>query len=562
MRATAGAGKLQRAAVRGWLLSALLAGGALLALLPAAAQPHLLAQGAAPTRNPAISVAVQPGAPDRVLAGSLNAPDPPSVFRTLDAGLTWQAGIGLAPNISLAGLAFDPQNPRLAMAGDAGAGLLFRSDDGGGSWSEITSHRSLLSATSAIGELYAAVENGTTAFYVATRFDGAFRSADSGATWTRLDAGLAGEARRVRELVRWRDQLWAATHDGVYRLDPAGSWVRSATFPTGVIAFSITTFGDTLIAGTGVGLYSSGDGDNWAPVAGFPQLIVNDVLAAGQQLVAATDAGIYTGSGGAWQPALLNGAAYANRAIALAGLTEAPRTIYVGTELDWVLRSDDEGRSFYSVSNMPRLDVRAALATPTPTATPTPPPTPTPTATPTASPSPTPTLTPTATPSPTPTLTPTETPTTAPNTPTATPTLTPPASDTPTATPTLAATNTPPPVPTTDPALAAPSEGGAGAVSTSVFPTDLLGELGTPAAAAGAPPAQAPPGDATPAPPVQGAAVAPTPTPAATETPRAPLDLAGMVSSSLPILLAGVVLVALVLLIAAAVGILRGPKDI
>ncbi len=530
--------------------------GVLLALLPSAARPAVLAQAAAPSRNAAISVAVQPGAPDRVLAGTLNAPDPPSVYRSQDGGLSWQPGSGLAANISLAGLAFDPQNARLALAGDAGAGLLFRSEDGGGSWTELTGHRSLLSATSAIGELYAAVENGATAFYIATRFDGAFRSSDGGNTWTKLDTGLTGEARRVRELVRWRDQLWAATHDGVYRLDPAGSWVRASTFPTGVIAFSITTFGDTLVAGTGVGLYSSGDGENWAPVAGFPQLIVNDVLAAGQLLVAATDAGIYTGSAGIWQQALLNGVAYGNRAIALAGLPEAPRTLYVGTELDWVLRSDDEGRSFFSMSNMPRLDVRAALATPTPTATPTPPPTPTPTETPTATPSPTPTLTPTETPSPTPTLTPTETPTTAPNTPTATPTLTPLPTDTPTTTPTTEATPTPLPPPTLDPAA---QPGGAAAASTSVFPADMVAELATPAEVVQVPP---PVGSDPLAPPTQEVATQPAPTPEATRTPRAPFDLAGMVASSLPVLLAGVVLVALVLLVAAAVGILRGPKDI
>lgn len=531
------------------------------------------AQGAAPTRNAAISVAVQPGAPDRVLAGTLNAPDPPTVFASPDAGLTWQAGAGLPANISLAGLAFDPQNPRLVLAGDAGVGLLFRSDNSGTTWSELTGLRGQLSETSAIGELYAAVEGGVTAFYVATRFDGAFRSADGGNSWTKLDAGLVGEARRVRELVRWRDTLFAATHDGVYRLDPAGTWVRTATFPAGVIAFSITAQGETLYAGTGIGLYSSADGENWAAVPGFPQVIVNDVAPTGSLLVAATDSGIYTGSGGAWSQALLNGVPYGNRAIALANIPQAPRTIYVGTEADWVLRSDDEGLSFFSASNMPRLDVRAALATATPTATPTPPPTATPTQTPTATPSPTPTATPTLTPSPTPTVTPTETPTLAPNTPTptVTNTLTPTATftETPSPTPTL----TPEPSPTVDPAVAAaqtatqeaaqaatqaPPE--PGAVSTSVFPADLAAELTADASAAAALPA------VTPSQPAEQGEPTATPTP--TEAPvvasqrNLAIDLASMVEMLLPVLLAAVGLVALALLVAAAVGIMRGPKDL
>jgi hypothetical protein len=59
---------------------------------------------------------------------------------------------------------------------------------------------------------------------------------------------------------------------------------------------------------------------------------------------------------------------------ALANTARAPRTIYAGTADAWVLRSDDEGLTFASVSAMPPLDVRAALATatPTPTFTPTP----------------------------------------------------------------------------------------------------------------------------------------------------------------------------------------------
>ncbi|MGL4648677.1 MAG: WD40/YVTN/BNR-like repeat-containing protein, partial [Caldilineaceae bacterium] len=477
-----------------WLLLALL-----LALLPQAAAPNAVAQGAAPTRNPAISVAVQPGAPDRVLAGTLNAPDPPNVFGTADAGLTWTQGVGLPAGISLAGLAFDPQNPRLVLAGDAGAGLLFRSDNSGSTWSEIAGLRGQLSETSAIGELYSVVEGGVSAFYAATRFDGAFRSADSGNSWVKLDAGLVGEARRVRELVRWRDVLWAATHDGVYRLDPTGTWVRTTTFPAGVIAFSITGQGDLLFAGTGIGLYSSADGENWAAVPGYPQVIVNDVVSTGAQLVTATDSGIFTGNGGTWTQALLNGVAYGNRAIALANTPQAPRTVYVGTELDWVLRSDDEGLSFFSVSNMPRLDVRAALATPTPTATPTPPPTATPTQTPTATPSPTPTATPTLTPSPSPTVTPTETPTLAPNTPTPTVTNTLTPTATPSVTPLPTVTPTPEPSPTPDPALAAAALAGPTATSTSVFGADIAAELTSQAGLLAAAEAVA----VTPAPPVQ-----------------------------------------------------------
>ena len=77
--------------------------------------------GGLPTRNAVVSLAIMPGAPDKVLAGTLNAPDAPSVYRTADGGMTWtRASAGLVQEMSVAGLAFDPQNPRLVLAGDGG----------------------------------------------------------------------------------------------------------------------------------------------------------------------------------------------------------------------------------------------------------------------------------------------------------------------------------------------------------------------------------------------------------------------------------------------------------
>ena len=170
---------------------------------------------------------------------------------------------------------------------------------------------------------------------------------------------------------------------------------------------------------------------SWTVVPNFPSTIVYDLIDTGQRLVAATENGLWVGSGDVWQQPTVNGAAYTGVVYAVANTVKAPRTIYAATADDWVMRSDDEGLTFFPASAMPPLDVAAALATPTPTFTPTP--TPTDTATPT----PTPTDTPTATFTPTPTDTPvpTDTPTaTSTATPTETPTETPLPTDTPTAT--------------------------------------------------------------------------------------------------------------------------------
>ena len=392
---------------------------------------------AIPTRNVSISLAVIPGAPDRVLAGTLNAPDPVNMYRTENGAVGWlPSGDGMQPNISVAGVAVDPQDPNLALAGDGGFGFMYRSRDGGRTWQELPGFKALLAENAAVGEMYAVVQDGVTVFYASTRYDGVYRTSNAGDIWQQLDDGLAGEARRVREVALYGGALYAGTHAGLYRM-PADSstWQPLPAIPNTLIVFSLLSREDALYVGTGQGLYRSEDGVTYTQVANFPSTIVYDIVDTGESIVAATENGIWTGSGDQWQQPLMNGAPYGGVTYAVANVPEAPRTIYAGTANDWILRSDDEGVTFSPPFGMPPLDVVAALATPTPT------PTQTPTPTATATPSPTPTET--ATPSPTPTATDTPLPT-----------------DTPTATGTPTPTSTP--TETLEPAIDAPDTGACG----------------------------------------------------------------------------------------------------
>ena len=412
-------------------------------LLPA----WVRAQEAAPTPNPVLSLAVAPGAPDKVLAGALNSPQPAAIYRTQDGGVTWlNSTPNLAPNISFASLTFDPRDATIAFAADGGSGLLFRSSDGGVTWSEVAGFRDLLSANSAVGELYAVPRIGRTELYAGTRFDGVLRSTDSGKSWQKLDAGLSGEARRIRSLMEYQGNLYAGTHAGIYRLaDGATVWQPVPAFPDNGIVFSLLADGDTLYAGTSSALYQSPDGDSWTRVPNAPSTVFYDMVSTGRQLVLATETGLWVGAGDIWQPAAVNGVPYGAPVNAVANTPKAPRTIYAGTDSDWVLRSDDEGATFASLASLTQLDVRAALATPTPTFTPTS--TPTNTATPSPTPTDTATPTPTATATDTPTPTDTRTPTPT-RTPTATPSATPAPTDTSTSTPTSTPTGTYTPAPT------------------------------------------------------------------------------------------------------------------
>mgnify|MGYP003376575666 CR=1 FL=1 len=181
MMSTTGESRLRHHRSRrllGWLVG--LAGLAV-ALVPA----WVLAQGVAPTDNPVLSLAVAPNAPNEAVAGTLNSPRPAGIFRTADGGVTWtNTTPDLAPNISITALAYDARNARTIFAADGGSGLIFRSSDGGTTWAEIPGFRDLLSANSAVGELYAVVESGRPVLYAGTRFDGVFRTADGGYGWS------------------------------------------------------------------------------------------------------------------------------------------------------------------------------------------------------------------------------------------------------------------------------------------------------------------------------------------------------------------------------------------
>jgi hypothetical protein len=560
-------------------------------LLPALVRAQA---GTLPTRNTPISLAVLPGQPDKVLAGTLNAPDAVNLYRSTDGGVTWSgSGAGMLPNISIAGIAVDPNDANLVLAGDGGFGYLFRSRDAGVTWEELPAFKALLSENAAVGELFAIVENNTTVFYASTRYEGVLRSPNGGDIWQKLDQGLDGEARRVREVALFQDVLYAGTHAGLYRLLPTSSvWEFVPGLPSTLIVFSLWTVGDTLYAGTGQGLYASTDGLTWTTAANFPPTIVYDLIDTGQQIVAATESGLWVGAGDSWTQPTLNGVPYAGVVYAVANTVKAPRTIYAATATDWVLRSDDEGLTFFPLSAMPPLDVQAALATPTPT--PTPSPTPTNTATPTA----TSTETPTATPSPTPTETPVPTDTPVP---TETPTPTPTATETPlpTVTPTATETATPGGVPAEPILVGTPAP--ADALSPTIgleLPTPLPGET-APAAVlpldlpTPVPPTDTPAPTVTPLPTATAVAVAalptdtpvpadtptpgptatptetplPSPTPTITLTPtptatREPIDVAAVVSTSLPPVFVGAGILLIFVILAAGLSVVRGPRDI
>ena len=350
------------------------------------ASADLRAQGNVPVAVPVYNVAVQPGEPDVVLAGVENRPNASGIYRSTDGAVSWaNVADGIPASTSIAGLTFDPRDENFVLASDAAGGLIYRSEDGGESWEALPQVRAILPEGDPVSEIYAVVEEGGTVFYVGTRVSGLIRTIDRGETWEQFSGGLAGgPARRIGEVAEFRDSLFVGTYAGLYQLAADGSlWIFVPSFPNGanVTVYSLATHGSgdsaVLYAGTAAGLFRSVDSVNWQAVPGVPPLAVRDLVSTGSRVVAATSGGIYAGpadfaSTEAWTQPLINGVPYAGNSFAVGNAEDAPRTVYVGTATDWVLRSDDEGVTFNTLQSMPPLDVEAALATASPTPTPSP----------------------------------------------------------------------------------------------------------------------------------------------------------------------------------------------
>ena len=151
-------------------------------------------------------IRIHPRDPDRLWVaamGHLSGPNEErGVYRSSDGGESWERVLFVSPEVGCVDLALDPTNPRVLYAcmwrakrtpyslesGGEGSGI-WKSTDGGETWSELTGNPGLPQGTIGIcgicvsptapENLYAMVENAE---------GGLFRSRDGGATWRRVNS--------------------------------------------------------------------------------------------------------------------------------------------------------------------------------------------------------------------------------------------------------------------------------------------------------------------------------------------------------------------------------------
>ena len=200
-------------------------------------------------------IRIHPKNPDLVYAAVLGDPYAPTgqrgVFRSRDGGKTWDRVLFRDAKTGAVDLSMDPNAPETLYAGlwevcrtphslssgGPGSGL-FKSTDGGATWTELTKNPGLPSGLwGKVGVSVSPVDATRVYAIVENEHGGVFVSDDSGATWKQVN-----DERRLRQRAFYYTRIYADTKDrdtvyvlntGFYKSTDGGKTYRSYRVPHG-----------------------------------------------------------------------------------------------------------------------------------------------------------------------------------------------------------------------------------------------------------------------------------------------------------------------------------------
>ena len=323
--------------------------------------------------NLGVWVAVDPQNPANVYAGTAGG-----VIKSSNGADSWSL-MRLSANRILA-LAIDPQSPATLYAGTDLDGTVFKTTNGGSSWSggpqpDVTSAITTLAVdTLSPTTLYAGLESG-----------GVLKSTDGGASWNQVNAGLTNPYVHALAIdPRTPSTIYVGTeHDAFKSTDGGASWTKITeglyTEDIGgliVLALAIDPVNPAIVyAICNVGLYKTADGgQSWKilPRADIIESLAVDPRFPTNVYAGTRSSGVYksTDRGETWTAA---NAGNENTGVsALAVDPENSSIVYAGIYQqdvfrsgEGVLRSTDGGASWSQINEgLTNTDVRALAIDP------------------------------------------------------------------------------------------------------------------------------------------------------------------------------------------------------
>ena len=290
------------------------------------------------------------------------------IYKTRDAGRTWEKMSGGMSHSRVIAIAIDPSYPATLYAGTKGDAV-YKSYDGGHSWVAQKTGLDDVTMTSVVNQLVFAPTNANHVFAATTM--GIFESLDAGETWKKRMDGM----REVLMVVTLAidpsrpNVMYAGTSGGMYKsVDSARHWEKAnhglispdllsssrALMVNSLIIDSVKSeiTPETIYAATLSGLYKTTNAaQSWSRIGeSLPdQMIIATAVDRDGTLYAACRKGIYKSidHGATWKAS--NSGLQSLNIRSLVISPADPGTLYVGTNGTGLYRSRDGGEHWDAV---------------------------------------------------------------------------------------------------------------------------------------------------------------------------------------------------------------------
>jgi photosystem II stability/assembly factor-like uncharacterized protein len=313
-------------------------------------------------------LAIDPQTPSVLFAASEEG----GILKSVDSGATWTPmNDGLVTNRFVSAIGIDPYVPSTVFVGIAGTQNLFRSVNGGASWTQVLD-LPFAPMVFAFGETSATVFVGANS----PVYGGVYRTTDGGDTWTNIAGGSS-----VRGLVvdpQTSTTLFASDIFGGLRRSTNGgdTWtVINNGLPSswwfGPLAINPATPSTVFVVTDGGGTFRTVDGgEGWAAVNQGLNAVVVKTLAVDPQSPSTIYAGSMgsgtfrsTDAGVTWTP--INSGLADLTIESLVADPAASGTVYAATRSAGVFRTTDRGGTWTPANlGLPALDVTLLAAPP------------------------------------------------------------------------------------------------------------------------------------------------------------------------------------------------------